>query len=266
MKTDLKNKLFSGPWVAVAIVVGLLILKIFTAIPFWWMLGIVIFFTLVQIIFTGGEITPGSKVLGVAMAIVFVCAVADSAWEANFRRSYNKKEVAKARLDQTAAALFGDQTRVDAEDIWEFQKTKHGQKFLSYYNRLLNRGRVQEAADTLIGFLKAWDLEKRLKEQPENSDQAENHSEVDSVAVPSPQTSSESITLHGEEKWFPNHSFRRGEKIVYIVKYNSVRHLASDGPRIIEPGRYEGIMPGNGSPTFECLGKLTEVTIIYGRI
>ncbi len=166
------KKFFTGKWVAIMIVVGLFLLKVFTGLPFWWMLGVVVLFTAVQLIYTGGEIRPGSKVLGVVMGGIFLLALGGSAWKAFFPRSYHKGEVTVAQFDIFTSKIMGDRTETNAKDLWEIQKDHHGEQFLRYYNRLLAEGKTQEAADTLKGFERAWDSKKKFAEKVTETDSA----------------------------------------------------------------------------------------------
>ena len=144
-------------WITATIIVGLILLKIFTGIPFWCMLAVVVFFTAVQII-KSGKINRQSRGLATIMVVVFLVTLGDSYWKKNLVKSFGQKEVLKARVDQKIFKLMGDEVEVKAKNIWELQKVKNGKEFLAYYNDLLAQGKTKEAADTLAGFKRHWDL------------------------------------------------------------------------------------------------------------
>lgn len=168
--------------VTVMIIVGLLLLRVFTGIPFWFMLAVVIFFTAVRVIKTGGNIKAESRTLAFMMAVIFFGFLGDSFWKASFPRSHAKIVITKAIWDQDFADVMGDKTNTQAKDLFEIQKDRASKEFLKYYNELLADGDVQEAMDTLKGFNKTWNTdvldEARKKEKSSSSSS--------SSATPSP--------------------------------------------------------------------------------
>lgn len=195
---------FKNQWIAATIIVGLILLKIFTGIPFWWMLAVVAFFTIIQIIRIG-KINRQSKGLATVMVVVFFVALGNAYWQKNFIRSFGQKEVLKARVDQKISKLMGDEVEVHAKDIWELQKVKNGQEFLAYYNDLLAQGKTKEAADTLAGFKRHWDLKL----------QSQNTPPVNYQPVPPPPTTNIPVTpplaTVGRDS-----IFRKGEYLICV--------------------------------------------------
>jgi len=172
----MKN-LFINIGASVMVALGLILLKIFTGISIWFMVGIVLFFTVVQYFWTGGKISPKSPGLAVLLAFLFISALGFSYWEAHYPLSYQKIVVAKARVDLTVSDLFGDKTKTKAEYMWEFQKDENGKPFLDYYNKLLAAGKTKEAYDTLSKFTKAWDM-SLLEDGEEDADDSEVEKKV----------------------------------------------------------------------------------------
>jgi len=165
------KKLMINIGASLMVALGLILLKIFTGISIWFMVGIVLFFTVIQYFWTGGKISPKSPGLATLLAFLFIAALGFSFWEANYPLSYQKIVVLKGRTDLTVSDWFGDKTKTKAEYIWEFQKDENGKPFLDYYNKLLAAGKTKEAYDTLSKFTKAWDmnlLEDGEEDSPES--------------------------------------------------------------------------------------------------
>ncbi len=152
------KKIFSNIGVGLLITLGLILLKIFTGISIWLMVGIVLFFTVVRYLWTGGIITAQSRTLASVLAFLFLSALGFSYWQANYPLSYQKIVVLKGRADLKASELMGDRTKTLAEYMWEFRKDENGKKFLTYYDSLLAKGDTKNAFDTMTKFTEAWDL------------------------------------------------------------------------------------------------------------
>jgi len=140
-----------------ALLFALVLVSIYTGVRLGLLLGLVLTFALI-VYARRSEI--GKKVapwLQGVLVVVFLISVID----AYLPRTKNKKDIVIARIDQTVSGLMGDLTETQARDMWDIRKDEKGQKFLCYYDSLLSQSRPQEARDTLNGFLKAWDLDRK---------------------------------------------------------------------------------------------------------
>lgn len=91
-----------------------------------------------------------------------------------------------------------------------------------------------------------------------------NQTASSSSLVSSPVTASETITLHKGEQWFPTHQFRRGDKLTLAVKYSPVKHIQGNGStETIGVGTRDMTMCTDGSPAFEGISGLSEITVSY---
>jgi hypothetical protein len=153
---------------AIMLVIGLLLLKYLIGISFWLILGIIIFFAIVQFIWPGIEVIYKSKPVAILLVVLFLGSLGKFFWQTNYPRSFNKMGTTQDLLDQGLSKIMGDSTEKKAVDIWEVEKAKASQAFLVYYSHLLAKGKTVQAADTLEKFNQKWDMDF-LKEQAKSS-------------------------------------------------------------------------------------------------
>jgi hypothetical protein len=151
---------------------ALLLTAIFSGVNFGLILGLTLFFWTTGIV---AEIPKGGKTLSTILRVVVIGVFIVSIIAALMTRSYQKRWIAIGRFDQFTSWVMGDQNMVKSSDIWEIEKEENSKKFREYYRDLLAQGKTKEAADTLVGFLKAWDLGKILKEKEHENDPIETN-------------------------------------------------------------------------------------------
>lgn len=253
---DTVKNFFKNRKMELVLFLALLLTAIFSGVNFGLILGLTLFFWATGVV---AEIPKGGKTLSVILRVVVIGVFVFSIIAALMTRSYQKRWIALGRFDQFTAWVMGDQNMVKSSDIWEMEKEEKSKKFREYYRNLLAQGKTKEAADTLQKFNQAWDLRKLLKE---NSPEPEDDPTIQ-PAPTQPGATKESMTLNKGNQWFPDHFFRKGEKITILIE-GLVDNIAADGSRVrMTAGRYERSILNDGAPTFEALSQLAKVTVFY---
>lgn len=148
---------FGGIWQAICLMIALLLV--------WYLAGISIKYTLPVIVlfFALSEfanIPKARKTLALTLKILVATVLLVSLVTVSFPRVNEKMIVTKALIDQKISHIMGDEVDANAKDRWEVKRDAASKTFFRYYESLLAKGKTQEAADTLAGFKKAWDVKK----------------------------------------------------------------------------------------------------------
>ncbi|MFA6994998.1 MAG: hypothetical protein WC249_01140 [Patescibacteria group bacterium] len=162
----------------VILIFALVIISIYAGVGLGILLSLVLVFLLLAIAAHMSKI--GKSVYPILQTVV-VLLVIGSIVGAFFPRSSAKKGVAMAYLDQGVAELMGDKTKLLAKDIFNINKDEKGKKFLTYYNALLSDGKVQEAQDTLNGWMNVWNFDRKKENNFQSQLQSQTQKQSDSV-------------------------------------------------------------------------------------
>lgn len=171
-----------------ALFVAMVATCMFTGIGFGTLLGVAIFLWATAYV---AELPKYGSTLSTIMRLAVVCVFIYSLIVPNMPRSVNNADVGWANFDMGVSSLMGDKTETRARDIWQIKKNEKGRKFLAYYNFLLSQERTIEARDTLSGFLKAWDLDRK-EQRLSNGDPAQ----VQSQSQLAPSGNTKPTVLH----------------------------------------------------------------------
>jgi hypothetical protein len=97
-------------------------------------------------------------------------------------RVAEKRENVGDKIDQFFSQNMPNRNEVLAADIFQKEREKAVEDFQPYYRQLLNEGRVDEAADTLLKFEEKWNFRVQLqKAKKSKSLNSENKVEVKNV-------------------------------------------------------------------------------------
>lgn len=165
----------------VILILALVVISIYSGVGLGILLSLVLVFLLLAI---AAHMSKIGKSVYLILQTVVVLLIIGSIVGAFFPRSSAKKEIAMAYIDQGVAELMGDKTKLLAKDIFNINKDEKGKKFLAYYNSLLSNGKVQEAQDTLNGWMRAWSFDQKeennFQSQPQPQPQAQTQTQPDS--------------------------------------------------------------------------------------
>lgn len=169
IKEDIKKVLrkfiefFGGIWQAICLMIALLLV--------WYLAGISIKYTLPVIVLFWAlsefaNIPKARKTLALTLKILVATVLLVSLVTVSFPRVNEKMIVVKALIDQKISHIMGDEVDANAKDRWEVKRDAASKTFFRYYDSLLAKGKTQQAADTLAGFKRHWDLKLQSQVTP----------------------------------------------------------------------------------------------------
>jgi len=152
-KTE-KDSFFSKRKQEIAAVVGLIVFHLLTGISLYLILiaGLYLIATAIM-----SKKPANLRSLAKFMNIVLVIMFVYLGLEMFMPRMAEKRMYVVAKIDQTFSRSMPAHYEIKAADIFEEEKEKAVNDFIPYYRQLLNEGRVEEAADTLVKFEDFWD-------------------------------------------------------------------------------------------------------------
>lgn len=251
-----------------ALFVAMIATCMFTGIGFGTILGVSIFLWATAAV---SELPKIGRTLSFLMRLVVFVVLIYSWTVPSLHRFSEHTDVGWDNLDMGLTSLLGDRTETKARDIWKIKKDKKGKEFLAYYNFLLSQERTVEARDTLRGFLKAWDLDRK-EQRVSNRDPAQVQSQ--SQLAPSTSGTVNSTVLYpgthrfalkaGQET--PKFSFPDCGYYPYSVSSPSYDYEIVYSPRERYHGDPDLKIPERNNPSFSIVAGRTEtITIVVSK-
>lgn len=192
------KEFFGGFWQGVCLVIALLLLS--------YLAGISLKFTLpvIALLWAISEFdgTPKArKTLGIILRVTVLVVFIGVVMVTYFPRINRQAIVLRASIDQVLSKTMGDRVEVSAKDRWDIKREAASNRFFTHYDALLAAGKTNEAADTLAGFKKTWDMETlvNLKNQsvPIINSPIQPISPVASIVKPSCSLPKDSVFTKG---------------------------------------------------------------------
>ncbi|MDP2944524.1 MAG: hypothetical protein Q8N57_03095 [bacterium] len=146
---------FGGIKQAVCLLIALLLI--------WYLAHLSIVYTLPVIVLFWAlsefaDIPKARKTLALTLKLIVLVVFLSSLAVKYLPRVKEKKATLIALVDQKVSGAMGQKVNVLAKDSWEREKERKSKEFLVYYKSLLAKGKTKEAADTLAGFKRHWDI------------------------------------------------------------------------------------------------------------
>ncbi|MBN2854552.1 hypothetical protein JXK06_03425, partial [Patescibacteria group bacterium] len=163
-KTQEQEKIsfFQKRWRDIAMLVALIFLWRFTGISIWFSVAFLAFFWGTTVM----EGKPSSYAfLAKVLRGIFLVAMLNLVVITFLPLFNSTKPTSLAFVDQTLFSLTPKDVKVRAKNIFINKKKDAEKEFLIVYEDLLVDGKVEEAADTLVGFEKHWKFKPDTEKQ-----------------------------------------------------------------------------------------------------